>query len=573
MRNKAAMALRLALTLVTFFGMNSMEIHARQKGGTDTGKTPVIGVTDASDSKSQPKTDSSDGISKPTSTVGSETDRIRALEDALQHQNDKINQLQKLIEEQQRMMQVLNGGTQAGSSDTPRAEAPANVSSIVVNSTPAKNTTPVAAAATQQTPPSIEERFKTVEERVLKIGPVRVGGDFRFRLDGIFRPATEPPDPSLQHVQNVRVRYRFRLNLDTDVNKALSFHGQLTTGPINNALTQDQDFTSTVAHQPLFISEAYMDFHPNKNVQLQGGRVPEVFADNSRFLFDDDVRFNGFNEKFVFPFGKKGTSSIELRAAQYWFSNPNVAVITAGSPLALAGDEIGTIGRSSNLFHQGMLVNLKVGENWTHQFGGDVQVFREPNQIQLASTANGVVFIVQPGLGLVLSGPMTGTGNATTTAGGAIYTAEDFHIGRLTYRFGHTGFKVGEHAYPITFNAQVARNFGTEANERDAMLAAIQVGRPTKLGDMAFLYALSIKGANSIISQLTDDDLGTGTGVNLRTHYFRWELGLARNITLQSLVFVQRELRNSGQFPNFFVPLGAFTPRQYRFQEHLVFTF
>jgi hypothetical protein len=90
---------------------------------------------------------------------------------------------------------------------------------------------------------------------------------------------------------------------------------------------------------------------------------------------------------------------------------------------------------------------------------------------------------------------------------------------------------------------------------------------------MSFLYVLSIKGANSIISQLTDDDLGTGTGVNLRTHYFRWELGLARNITLQSLVFVQRELRNSGQFPNFFVPLGAFTPRQYRFQEHLVFTF
>jgi len=512
-------------------------------------------------------------VSTSASSGASEKDRIRALEEALQQQNDKLTQMQKLIEEQQRMMQLLNAKTAGGGSDTPRAEASAPVASPAGNSTPSKEIVTGAAATAQQNPPSLEDRFKKVEERVLKIGPVRVGGDFRFRLDGIFRPATEPPDPALQHVQNVRMRYRFRLNLDTDVSKAVSFHGQLTTGPINNGLTQDQDFTSTVAHQPLFISEAYMDFHPNKNVQLQGGRVPEVFADNSRFLFDDDVRFNGFNERFVFPLGKKGASSIELRAAQYWFSNPNVAIITAGSPLAVAGDEIGTIGRSSNLFHQGLLVNLKVGENWTHQFGGDVQVFREPNQIQLASTANGVVFIVQPGLGLVLSGPMTGTGNATTTAGGAIYTAEDFHIGRLTYRFSHTGFKVGEHAYPITFNAQVARNFGTEANERDAMLAAFQVGRPTKLGDMAFLYVLSIKGANSIVSQLTDDDLGTGTGVNLRTHYFRWELGLARNITLQSLVFVQRELRNSGQFPNFFVPLNAFTPRQYRFQEHLVFTF
>src|SRR6185503_8062379 len=148
------------------------------------------------------------------------------------------------------------------------------------------------------------------------------------------------------------------------------------------------------------------------------------------------------------------------------------------------------------------------------------------------------------------------------------------HIGRLTYRLNHAGFTVGDHAYPIVFNLQGARNFGgTDINERDAMLAALQVGRITKRNDMSFMYVFSIKGANSMISQLTDDDLGTGSGVNLRTHYFRWELGLARKVTLQSLVFIQRELRNSGQFSNFFVPLGAFTPRQSRFQEHLVFSF
>jgi hypothetical protein len=105
------------------------------------------------------------------------------------------------------------------------------------------------------------------------------------------------------------------------------------------------------------------------------------------------------------------------------------------------------------------------------------------------------------------------------------------------------------------------------------MLASLQAGRITKHGDMSFLYVFSIKGANSLISQLTDDDLGTSSGVNIRTHYFRWELGLAKKVTLQSLVFVQRELRNSGQFPNFFVPLNGFTPRQYRFQEQLLFSF
>jgi len=478
----------------------------------------------------------------------------------------KIDQLILLVERQQRAMAEMEKRLDSVEAKPQSAASPASLQ--VRESTATITTTNNLDSVPQAAP--VEARIQKVEEQLLKLGPIRLSGDFRLRFDAILRKATEAPDPPLAHVQNARMRYRLRLNMDTDISPMLSFHGQLSTGPINNPLTQDQDFTSTVAHQPFFITEAWIDYHPNRSIQLQGGRVQEVFADNSRFLFDDDVRFNGFNERYSLG---KGNTTIELRAGQYWFSNPNVAVITAGSPLATAGAEIGKAGRSANLFHQGVLWNQKFNERWSQQLGTDVQVFREPNQIQLASTAAGVAFIVQPGLGLVLAGPMTGTGNATTTPGGAVYTAEDFHVGRITYRLSHSGFRAGEHAYPIAFNLQGSRNFGTDANERDAMLVALQAGRPTKRGDMSFLYVFSIKGANSIISQLTDDDLGTGTGVNLRTHYFRWELGLARKVTLQSLVFVQRELRNSGQFPNFFVPLGAFTPRQHRFQEHLVFSF
>jgi hypothetical protein len=362
-----------------------------------------------------------------------------------------------------------------------------------------------------------------------------------------------------------------RLNLDTDINPEISFHGQLATGPLNNALTQDQDFTSTVARHPLMISEAWIDYHPSKTVQLQGGRVQSIFADNSRFLFDDDVRFNGFNEKYVWRGGEKTT--VEARAGQYWFTNPNVAVVAPGSPLDRAAANVGSIGRSSMLFHQGLLANYQQSDKWTHQLGGDVQLFRQPNQIQLASIADGAVLLVQPGLGIALSGPMSGTGSATTAPGGAVYTARDFYVTRLTYRLNHSGVALLERTYPLAFNFQVARNAGTGANERDAMLLAFQIGKPSKPGEMGFTYVFAIKGANSMISQLTDDDLGTGSGVNVRTHHFRWDIGLANRVTLQSLVFVQRQLRTSGQYPNFFVPVGAFAPRQYRFQEQVLFTF
>jgi Putative porin len=506
---------------------------------------------------------------------GGRTSLLRAPEskDEVEQLKAKLDQLVLLVEQQQRAMAEME--KRLNSVET-RPQIPAlSPASLKLGETagaaqPADmRTSNPESGAPSQSPP-LEARVQKVEEQVLKIGPIRLGGDFRLRYDATLRKATVAPDPPLAHVQNSRLRYRLRLNMDTDISPVLSFHGQLATGPINNGLTLDQDFGSTVARQPFFINEAWIDYHPARNLQLQGGRVQEVFADNSRFFFDDDVRFNGFNEKVSLG---KGNTSVELRAGQYWFSNPNVAVITAGSPLAAAGAEVGTIGRSANLFHQGLLWNQKFNDRWSQQLGGDLQVFREPNQIQLASTAAGVVFLVQPGLGLVLSGPMTGSGTATTTPGGAIYTAEDFHVGRFTYRLSHTGFRLGEHAYPVTFNLQGSRNFGTDANERDAMLAALQIGRPTKRGDMAFLYIFTIKGANSIISQLTDDDLGSGSGVNIRSHHFRWELGLARKVTLQSLVFVQKELRSSGQFPNFFVPLNAFTPRQFRFQEQLVFSF
>lgn len=496
------------------------------------------------------------------STAAEVEDRLKVLEEEMRQQNASLNELRSIIAEQQRLIETLSA----------KASEPKPSVSTVAATTADSTTT-----AEAQTP-TLEDRVKKVEGRMTALGGLRFSGDFRLRWDGIFRKADATPPAgfaALTHQQNSRMRYRLRLNIDTDINSKLSVHGQLATGPVNNPLTMDQDFGETTARHPFFISEAWVDFHPNKAVQFQGGRVQEIFADNSRFLFDDDVRFNGFNEKYTLAFKPNSlkVSSLELRAGQYILSNPNVAIVTAGSPLAQAGAVLGSTGRSSNLFHQGVVLNQKYNDRWSSQFGADVQLYRNPNQIQLASTTNGVAIIVQSGLGIALSGPLTGTGNATTTNGGAIYTARNFEIARLTYRLNWTGFKAGGRQYPVTFNIQAARNVGVGISERDAMLASVQVGKVAGRGDMAFLYVFSRKGANSLISQVTDDDLGTGSGVNIRTSHFRFDYGLAKKVSLQSLLYIQSELRNSGDFPNFFVPLNAFTPRQYRLQEQLVFSF
>lgn len=518
-------------------------------------------IVNAQDAASVPKTPSTDD-----SVV---LERVRQLEAELERQNSKLDQLQKTLNQQQLAIQALL--------DKLSTEKPAAETASVSPSTPAAAATDSnnTETAEQPQPQALEQRLAKVEGQVLRIGPFRLTGDFRLRFDGIFRPSTRPPDPPLEHVQQARARYRFRLNLDTDLYPNLSFHAQLATGPLNNQLSSNQDFTSITVRHPFAISEAWMEYRPRKSVTLQGGRVQSIFADNSRFMFDDDIRFNGFNEKYVKTFKGNGAyvSSLELRAGQYILSTPNVAVIAPGSPLAGAGEVVGSNSRSAKLFHQGFLVNQKFNDDWSDQFGGDVQIYQHPNHIQLASGAAGVALLVQPGIGITLSGPLPGIGNGTTTPGGAIYTASGFQIARITYRLNYNGWKVGQHAYPLLFNVQMARNVATGVNERDAILTALQIGRITKKGDASFLYVFAIKGANSMISQVTDDDLGTGTGVNIRTNHFRFEYGIAKKVTLQSLLFIQDSIRSSGQYPRFFVPLSAFTPRTYRIQQQIQFNF
>lgn len=421
-------------------------------------------------------------------------------------------------------------------------------------------------AISQTDVPSTQPGAITTDPRAAR--GIRFSGDFRLRTDAIFRQAPTDPLPGespLPRAQDIRARYRLRLNLDSAINDRLSFHGQLSTGPLNDPLTADQDFTATVTRHPITISEAWVDYRPAPWVQLQGGRVREVFADGLRFLFDDDVRFNGFNESFRWTTNKsKVPISIDARAGQYIFSSPDVFVASgnklAVSPLVSKG--------AAMLFHQGVLASV-LWKNVSSSLGVDLQLYRNPSLIQFASTPEGVPIIVQNGLGIALSGPLPGTGNATTTPNGLVYKAPRFQIARLTYTLNlNTSSR-----YPIFLNFQAARNIGIALEERDALHAAIGIGRIRQRGDQSFLYLFTLKGANSLISQLTDNDLGTGSGVNIRAHHFRYTLGLARNVFFQSLFFTQRALRNSDPLTNFFVPLNAFAPRTYRFQQQLVFTF
>jgi len=459
-------------------------------------------------------------------------------------QSNEVERLSRVVEEQSQEIEELK--TQLA-----RIERALGITTVPavqpVSYTPTPQ--PPQAATTPQAPTTVPA-----------VAGFRFTGDLRFRFDASVRGASA----TATGLQNIRQRYRFRFNADRDVASDLTFHAQLSTGAVNNGITFDQDFAGGVTRHPLFISEAWMDYHPNPNVSFRGGRLEEIYADNSRFLWDDDVRFNGFNERW-----KRGR--VELRAGQYLLINPNTFTVPAGAPFTLAGIEPGQIARAGQLFHQGIGFDLSGSDRWRQQLITDVEIYRNPNLVALTSTATGVGVTVNSAIGLTVSGPAPGTGNALRSPTSAILFAPHFQIIRAAYRLDSNGLG-GNPKLPMTWMVETARNVGT-SQLRDAMLTSISVGRTTQPGDFRGLYAFSIKDANSLISQFTDDDLGTAVGVNIATHHIRMDYTVRPNILLQNLLFLQTERRSSNPAASFFVPLGRDTPRTWRYQSQLAISF
>jgi Putative porin len=505
------------------------------------------------------------GVARGAEGPASRTPGPEELKRLIEAQQKQIEQLQQVLQEQKAQIDRILA---AEANPAPAAQAssvPAPQPAAQASSAPAPQPAPAAMGVV-----NAPDLFTRMDSSIKNLAGFRFSGDFRFRLDSQLRSGNEFAAP----LQNIRGRYRFRMNIDKELDRRFSVHAQLSTGPLSNANTNDQDFGGITAKAPFSLAEAYIAFNPNSNVQLRGGRMEEVFADNMRFLWDDDVRFNGFQQKVKVPVRSHwmGLSSIEFRAGEYILSNPNVAILTSSSPFVSAGFAVGQKVRDSNLFHPGMVVEGSLGSGFHYQFVGDIELYRNPDQIQLASLAAGYPVLVSNTIGLALSGPLSGTGNATTTAGGAIYSARNFQIARLSYRISSNNWLVHGKEMPAFVDFQASRNLGT-GKHRDAWMVSANLGSVKKFGDMRLLYSFAVKDANALIAQFADDDLGTGSGVNIAVHGVRFDLGLTKFLTWQNLFFIQHERDRNNPAEMFFVPLQAGANATFRFLGQLAFTF
>ena len=418
------------------------------------------------------------------------------------------------------------------------------------------------------------------------LGGLAFSGDFRLRADVIARSGNHVAGPA----QNARGRYRLRFNVDKDLflnekteRPLAKVHVQLATEPLNNPLTQDADFAGFSVRAPISLGEAWVDLNPTKYLSFRGGRGPEVFSEvsdpdldkkrapeGSQFVFDDDIRFNGFHQ--IARLFTKGGNYVELKAGQYILANPNVQIVPAGSPYIAAGYAVGKRVPSSDLFDQGIVVRNVFTPRWNQLITGDYMVYRNPNQIAFASTAAGAPVIEFPATGITLTGPLPQTGNGTTTAGGAIFTAAGFQIIRGSYQLNYAGWKLGNRNLPVQFWLQGTHN--TEAGFlSNGYFGAVTIGEAKKLGDVLFSYRYHYKQANAFISQFSDDDVGSGLGVNIKTHAPRVDFGINRFLTWENRIYIQDEISRNDPARLLFVTLQRGAKTTYRYQGQFLFKF
>jgi hypothetical protein len=451
--------------------------------------------------------------------------------------------------------------------------------------------------STQSYVEKVDSLSKSVNTTLAYLAGFRFSGDFRLRFDTAPRTGTNHAG----QVHNARANYRARFNIDKALNDQLSFHFQVASGTANNPLTYNTDFSGFAARGPIFIGEAWASYHPNSNIDLLGGRLPELFADDSRFLFKEDIRFDGFQENFKVPVGSNplGITRLELRAGQYILTNPNVPALpsakactpapppvitslpaTITTPASLpancaylsAGYPPGGKVRDADLFHQGFGIFGDLKPGWHHGFIADLQWYRNQNQIALATTAAGAPVVIGTSYGTNAFLPIGGTGTATTTPGGAIFTAPYFQVAHIKYRIGYDSWKVKDHEMPAYIEFHAARNVGA-GFLRNAAMGIASIGDTKKAGDVRLLYAFALKEGNSMISEVTDDYLGTLSGVNIRTHEIRFDLGLTRFLAWQNYLYIQNPVSGNDPARNFFVAYPAGAATQYRVQSQVQFKF
>jgi hypothetical protein len=313
-------------------------------------------------------------------------EKLSALEQLLERQSRRLDQMQQTIAEQQETIRLLVGRLNPVEAITP-------------------SSTTLAADAIQSKPaqaPAIEDRLKKVETRVSELGAIKFSGDIRLRSESIFgqsntlangaNPAVLGNDLSPRH----RLRIRARLQMRGIISEEFDWGLRIASGSFADNISNNQTLTDFFNRKPFALDQAFITYKPTRapGLSLQAGKFepPWTFTE---MTIDNDLMVEGFNESYSHGFKKSALKNLTFVAWQLPMLERNSAFVRnsngtvnieqsrrGGRDLALYGGQV----RARLEPNDKVAISLSVADLYFSgtQFISPVQVFG--NQLQLPVT-------------------------------------------------------------------------------------------------------------------------------------------------------------------------------------------
>ncbi|MEK6281485.1 MAG: putative porin [Acidobacteriota bacterium] len=539
-------------------------------------------ASDATRRTAASSSDKSPGDKKPATTE----EKLTALEQLLERQGQRLDELQRTVRDQQEIILMLAGKL------NPVSTSPA-VLAIRTDTEP---------QATQT--PTIDDRLKKVETRVSEIGGIRFSGDIRLRSESFFglsnnlATAGNPAALGNELTPRHRMRIRARLNMRGTISDEFDWGMRLASGSFSDAISTNQTLTDFYNRKPFALDQAFVTYKPKRmpGLRLQGGKFepPWTFTE---MTFDNDVMVEGFNESYSRTSKKSVLKDLTVVVWQLPFVERNSAFVR-NSNGTVNIDQSRRDGRDLSLFggqvrarfepSSKVALNLSVSDlyYWGTQFISPVQAFGAQLQIPVTITLPGggtTTSLVSLPRELLVAG----SGNLGLTTASNNATNRD---GRLASGFNLIDMIARlELKHSKRFPVQLLLNFVTNTRTRDVVTAGpggadlilpnhenngfwgeVQVGQTRARGDMQFGYTFMRIEKDAVLTPFNMSDITQQS--DMRGHRFNFSYAADPRVVFSVIgIVVERPTGLLGAFGT--TPPGSLNRPTTRLQLDTMFRF
>ncbi len=207
----------------------------------------------------------------------------------------EVEQLKRLVLQQQDRINALESGYKAVSSESPSPSFSSNQATSQDTHILSSNLRARTASQDDQNTGSSDERIRNLERKIKGIGPINVSGDIRLRGEPFFG------GPSDEDLQRARARVRARLNAIADLSDQFRAGISLASGDINDPTTTNQTLTGFYTRKPVGIDQAFVEYRPSwfKSADFIGGKFRYPWY-NTELTWDKDINPEGAAQTFAF---------------------------------------------------------------------------------------------------------------------------------------------------------------------------------------------------------------------------------------------------------------------------------